>query len=92
MTSSIGLYAGRNFISASVAPPGGGSSTDVSGGGFNLGISAELAFAVATQVALVAQGGFVSQVSGSVATDGGSDHDLAIKPLLFLTLGPEVRF
>jgi hypothetical protein len=91
-TAMAGMYAGRNFISASTTSSDSAAKTSsASGGGWDLAFAVELSYLVGPQIALVGHAGFVSQVAGSVSADG-KDHDLAFTPLLFATVGPEVRF
>lgn len=86
VTGRAGLYVGRNFLSGTV------SSVDISGGGLDMGLTAEVSGRVSNQVAITGQFGFFSQVSGSVTPSGGKEADLAFTPKPFLTVGPSIYF
>ena len=67
-------------------------SVDISGGGLDMGLTAEISGRVSNQVAITGQFGFFSQVSGTVTPSGGKDADLAFTPKPFLTVGPSLYF
>lgn len=86
-----GVYLGYNHMSFSVTESG--KTIGASGGGLNIGFTGELAVQVSRAVAISAQASFISQVAGSVTVDGDSqDHDLAMTPKPFLTIGPQFQF
>lgn len=86
-----GVYLGYNHMSFSVTESG--KDISATGSGMNIGFTGELAVQVSRVVAISAQASFISQVAGSVTVDGDSqDHDLAMTPKPFLTIGPQFQF
>ena len=90
-----GLTLGRNIISYDGESTSGGTF-ELSGGGLNVGATAETLLHFSPKLGVTAQLSFLSQVSGSADLEGyptrstgeAEGRDFSFKPIFFFTIGP----
>ena len=90
-----GLTLGRNIVSYEGESTSGGTF-ELSGGGLNVGATAETLLRLSTKLGATAQLSFLSQVSGSADLEGyptsitgeAEGRKFSFKPVFFFTIGP----
>jgi hypothetical protein len=90
-----GLTLGRNIVSYEGESTSGGTF-ELSGGGWNVGATAETLLRLSTKLGVTAQLSFLSQVSGSADLEGyptgitgeAEGRKFSFKPIFFFTIGP----
>ncbi len=90
-----GLTLGRNIVSYEGESTSGGTF-ELSGGGWNVGATAETLLRLSTKLGASAQLSFLSQVSGNADLEGyptsitgeAEGRKFSFKPVFFFTIGP----
>jgi len=94
-----GATVGRNFVSYEGESNTGGTFK-ASGGGWNVGLLADLVWRASPRLGASVQLAFLSQLGGSASVEGyptnitaeGDSRDFNFAPIFFVTVGPELFF